>query len=84
MASFPCSDRITSVVLNVSRRLFLRCTLASMGAVAVAGAAGVELISRGVLPAGAVADFTNGGHDGSFFGAQEPPSLAFLARHIAG
>ena len=50
MASFPCSDRITSVILNVSRRLFLRYTLALTGAVAVAGAAGVELISRGVLP----------------------------------
>jgi hypothetical protein len=36
-----------------------------------------------VLPKGAVADFTNGCHDGSFFTAQEPPSLAFLARHIA-
>ena len=26
--------------------------------------------------------FSNGCHDGSFFTAQEPPSLAFLARHL--
>jgi len=43
---------------------------------------GVRALAR-VLPKGAVADFTNGCHDGSFFTAQEPPSLAFLARHIA-
>jgi enterochelin esterase-like enzyme len=34
------------------------------------------------LPKGAVVDFGNGCHDGSFFTAQEPPSLAFLARHL--
>ncbi len=43
---------------------------------------GVQSLAR-VLPEGAVVDFTNGCHDGSFFTAQEPPSLAFLARHIA-
>jgi S-formylglutathione hydrolase FrmB len=37
----------------------------------------------GALHAGAVVDFAGGCHDGSFFTAQEPPSLAFLARHIA-
>ena len=110
---------VISVILNERRRLFLRYTFASMAAVAVAGAAGVELISRGraarqgragrtrrrvlggrprphplcparsaairhdpfypgvqalarVLPKGAIADFTNGCHDGSFFTAQEP------------
>ena len=26
--------------------------------------------------------FSNGCHDSSFFTAQEPPSLAFLARHL--
>jgi enterochelin esterase-like enzyme len=36
-----------------------------------------------VLPRTAVVDFGNGCHDGSFFTAQEPPSLAFLARHLA-
>jgi enterochelin esterase-like enzyme len=35
------------------------------------------------LPGAAVVAFGNGCHDGSFFTAQEPPSLAFLARHIA-
>jgi len=43
---------------------------------------GVQALAR-VLRKGAIADFTNGCHDGSFFTAQEPPSLAFLARHIA-
>ena len=28
--------------------------------------------------------FSNGCHDDSFFTAQEPPSLAFLARHLTG
>ena len=37
----------------------------------------------GALPPGAVADFAGGCHDGSFFTAQEPPSLAFLARHLS-
>jgi enterochelin esterase-like enzyme len=37
----------------------------------------------GALPEGAIVDFASGCHDGSFFTAQEPPSLAFLARHLA-
>ena len=37
----------------------------------------------GALPAGAVVDFGGGCHDGAFFTAQEPPSLAFLARHLS-
>jgi enterochelin esterase-like enzyme len=37
----------------------------------------------GALPRGAVVEFANGCHDGSFFTAQEPPSLAFLASHLA-
>jgi pimeloyl-ACP methyl ester carboxylesterase len=37
----------------------------------------------GVLPAGAVAVFGPGCHDSSFFTAQEPPSLTFLASHLA-
>ncbi len=43
---------------------------------------GVRALARG-LPAGAIADFASGCHDGSFFTAQEPPSLAFLARHLS-
>jgi enterochelin esterase-like enzyme len=43
---------------------------------------GVQTLAR-ALPRGAVVDFSNGCHDGSFFTAQEPPSLAFLARHLA-
>jgi len=43
---------------------------------------GVRALTR-ALPAGAVADFGPGCHDGSFFTAQEPPSLAFLAAHLA-
>jgi len=38
----------------------------------------------GALPRDAVVDFDDGCHDGPFFTAQEPPSLAFLARHLAG
>ena len=36
----------------------------------------------GALPAGAVADFADGCHTGPFFAAQQPPSLAFLSRHL--
>jgi pimeloyl-ACP methyl ester carboxylesterase len=43
---------------------------------------GVRTLAR-ALPSGAVVDFANGCHEGSFFTAQEPPSLAFLARHLA-
>ena len=43
---------------------------------------GVQMLAR-ALPAGAVAVFGPGCHDGSFFTAQEPPSLAFLASHLA-
>ena len=42
---------------------------------------GVRVLAS-VLPSGAVVDFGNGCHDGSFFTAQEPPSLAFLAGHL--
>jgi len=42
---------------------------------------GVRALAR-VLPAGSVAAFGPGCHDGSFFTAQEPPSLAFLAGHL--
>jgi hypothetical protein len=49
---------------------------------------GVQALAR-ALPAlggmggAAVVDFGPGCHDGSFFAAQEPPSLAFLAGHLA-
>jgi hypothetical protein len=35
------------------------------------------------LPPGAVIDLAKGCHTGPFFAAQQPPSLAFLARHLA-
>jgi hypothetical protein len=43
---------------------------------------GVQALAR-ALPAGAVVSFGPGCHDASFFVAQEPPSLAFLASHLA-
>jgi pimeloyl-ACP methyl ester carboxylesterase len=43
---------------------------------------GVRALAR-ALPAGAVVALGPGCHDGSFFAAQEPPSLAFLASHLA-
>jgi len=43
---------------------------------------GVGALAR-ALPAGAVVEFSQGCHTGSFFIAQEPPSLAFLAAHLA-
>jgi len=42
---------------------------------------GVQALTR-ALPASADVDFAKGCHDGGFFTAQEPPSLAFLARHL--
>jgi enterochelin esterase-like enzyme len=42
---------------------------------------GVQALAR-ALPAGAVVQFGQGCHTGSFFVEQEPPSLAFLARHL--
>jgi hypothetical protein len=42
---------------------------------------GVQALAR-ALPAGAVVSFGQGCHTGSFFVEQEPPSLAFLARHL--
>ena len=42
---------------------------------------GVRALAR-ALPKSAVVEFSNGCHDDSFFTAQEPPSLAFLARHL--
>jgi pimeloyl-ACP methyl ester carboxylesterase len=44
---------------------------------------GVRALAR-ALPAGAVVDFGKGCHTPSFFAEQEPPSLAFLAGHLAG
>jgi enterochelin esterase-like enzyme len=43
---------------------------------------GVQALAR-ALPAGAVVEFSKGCHTGSFFLRQEPPSLAFLADHLA-
>lgn len=43
---------------------------------------GVRTLAR-ALPAGAVTVFAPGCHDSSFFVAQEPPSLTFLASHLA-
>jgi hypothetical protein len=43
---------------------------------------GVRALAR-ALPAAAVVDFAKGCHTGAFFTAQQPPSLAFLARHLA-
>jgi pimeloyl-ACP methyl ester carboxylesterase len=43
---------------------------------------GVAALAR-ALPPSAVVDFSAGCHTGSFFTAQEPPSLAFLGSHLA-
>jgi predicted esterase len=43
---------------------------------------GVEALVR-ALPPGAVVLVSHGCHTGPFFLSQEPPSLAFLARHLA-
>jgi enterochelin esterase-like enzyme len=42
---------------------------------------GVVALAR-ALPSGAIVEFSSGCHTGPFFTAQEPPSLAFLARHL--
>jgi pimeloyl-ACP methyl ester carboxylesterase len=42
---------------------------------------GVQALAR-VLPPGAVTDLSRGCHSDPFFVAQEPPSLAFLGRHL--
>jgi len=42
---------------------------------------GVVALAR-ALPVGAIVEFSKGCHTGSFFTAQEPPSLAFLSRHL--
>jgi pimeloyl-ACP methyl ester carboxylesterase len=42
---------------------------------------GVEAFVR-ALPPGAVVEFSKGCHTGAFFTEQEPPSLAFLSRHL--
>jgi enterochelin esterase-like enzyme len=42
---------------------------------------GVQALAR-ALPDSAAVYFGNGCHTGPFFSAQEPPSLAFLARHL--
>jgi enterochelin esterase-like enzyme len=44
---------------------------------------GVQALAR-ALPPGAVVDFGPGCHTGPFFVQQEPPSLEFLSRHLAG
>ena len=44
---------------------------------------GVQALAR-ALPPGATVDISRGCHTGSFFVSQEPPSLAFLARHLSG
>jgi enterochelin esterase-like enzyme len=43
---------------------------------------GVVALAR-ALPKSAVVDFSQGCHTGSFFTAQEPPSLAFLGAHLS-
>jgi enterochelin esterase-like enzyme len=44
---------------------------------------GARALAR-ALPPGAVVDFGPGCHTGPFFSQQEPPSLEFLSRHLAG
>ncbi len=44
---------------------------------------GVVALTR-ALPPGAVVDISPGCHSSPFFLAQEPPSLAFLGRHLTG
>jgi len=42
---------------------------------------GVQALAR-ALPPGATVEISRGCHSSSFFAAQEPPSLEFLARHL--
>lgn len=44
---------------------------------------GVQALTR-ALPPGAVVELAKGCHTGAFFAEQQPPSLAFLARYLAG
>jgi pimeloyl-ACP methyl ester carboxylesterase len=44
---------------------------------------GVRALAR-ALPPGAVIELSPGCHSSPFFTAQEPPSLAFLGRHLTG
>jgi len=44
---------------------------------------GVRTLAK-ALPPGSVVDISKGCHDGSFFLAQQPPSLAFLGQHLSG
>jgi pimeloyl-ACP methyl ester carboxylesterase len=44
---------------------------------------GVRVLAK-ALPPGSVVDISKGCHGGSFFLAQQPPSLAFLGRYLAG
>jgi hypothetical protein len=72
-----------------TRRRVLTVGLGSAAALAAGGVSGLELISRGLLPGKLVLDTLDGAcsvpgcHTGAFFAAQQPPSLAFLARHLA-
>jgi len=43
---------------------------------------GVDALIQ-ALPTGAVVDISHGCHTDPFFRSQEPPSLAFLAQHLA-
>jgi len=42
---------------------------------------GVQALAR-ALPPGALVSFSKGCHTGQFFAEQQPPSLAFLAKHL--
>jgi enterochelin esterase-like enzyme len=44
--------------------------------------AGVQALARALPKSAATVYFENGCHTGPFFDSQEPPSLAFLARHL--
>ena len=62
-------------------------SLADVAVRVAAGAAdpfrpGVEALIK-ALPPGAVTEVSRGCHTTPFFASQEPPSLAFLGRHLA-